>query len=142
MRRTGRALRSTVATASRVETTETKTFYATDLGPPRGLSAEHADKVAPNRRTIRVGHVEATSHGTLRCLRDGDDVVVVLKKGRKQVGRKLILQGARGSAFKEAAFSVEVDEFIGSPWHELEYTSLWTVQGLREKGQMEASIER
>lgn len=142
MRRNGRAVRSTVAAASRVETTHTKTIYATDLGLPRPLSPKHKARVAPNPRVIRVGHVEATPHGTLLCLREGDDVVVVLKKGKKQIGRRLMLRGARGRSFKEAAFSVEVDEFIGTPWHELEYTSLWTVQGLREKGQMEASIER
>jgi hypothetical protein len=133
---------STLATATRVKTIHAKTIYATDLCVPRPLSNEHGAKVTHNRRTIRVGHVEKTPHGVLRCERRGNAVAVVLRKGRNVVGRRLMLIGAAGDGpFPEAAFSVEVDEFIGTPWHELEYTSLWTVHGLRTKGQMEASVD-
>jgi hypothetical protein len=137
------AARSNLATASRVETTHTRSVYATDLSSARPLSREHRRRVAKNRRTIEVGHVEETPHGTLRCERQSDAVVVYLQKGKQRVGRTLMLLAAEGDGpFPEAVFSVEVDEFIGTPWHELEYTSLWTVEGLRKKGQMEATVDK
>jgi hypothetical protein len=134
---------SSLASATRIETIHGKTIYATDLSAARPLSAGFRKRVAAKDRTIRVGHVEETKHGTLRCERESDAVVVVLRKGKKQVGRKLMLLRTDGSGpFPEAAFSVEVDEFIGTPWHELEYTSLWTVHGLRTKGEMEGTVDR
>ena len=134
---------STLATATRIDTIDGKTIYATDLGAPRPLSARLRSRVAANRRTIRVGHVEQTPHGVLRCERCRDAVVITLRKGRKVIGRQLMLLRTDGNGpFPESAFSVEVDEFIGTPWHELEYTSLWTVHGLRRKGEMEASVDR
>src|SRR5262245_26147126 len=113
------------------------------MGAGRPLSVRHRDRVASNRRSIRVGHTEETPHGTLHCERRDDAVVVYLEKSGKRIGRALKLLGAKGNGpFPEAAFSVQVDEFIGTPWHELEYTSLWTVHGLRTKGEMEASVDR
>ncbi len=138
-----RAPSSTLATATRVKTIHAKTIYATDMGFARPLSAEHRRRVADTRRTIRVGHVEQTPHGTLSCLRYSDAVVVELRKGKKLVGRALMLHGAKGNGpFPESSFSVQVDEFIGTPWHELDYTSLWTVKGLREKGTAELFIDK
>lgn len=46
-----------------------------------------------------------------------------------------------GARLPESAFSVEVREFIGSPWHELDSVSLWTVRGLRAKGEAEAFVD-
>ena len=131
------------ATASRVETTHTKSIFATDLSEGRPVSAEHRRRLTKNLRTIWVGHREDTPFGTLRCLREGDDVVVSLSKRARLVGRRLILRGAASlkGPLREADFSVEVDEFIGTPWHEVEYTSLWTVHGLRTKGEMESQID-
>jgi hypothetical protein len=135
---------STLATASKVVTTHTRTIYATDLGAGRPLSKQFRARVAKNRRRIRIGHEEVTPFGTLRCLREGDDAVIELRQGKQRVGRRLVLPGAaqRAESFAESDFSVEVDEFIGTPWHEFESTSLWTVQGLRTKGKMEATIDR
>lgn len=145
MSQNGNPRRSTLATASRVETTHGKTIYATDLGPARPISRANRAHVFRNRRKISVGHVELTPFGVLRCTRRGDTVVVSLHRGkaRAQVGRSLILTnvGESDGPFRETDFSVEVSEFIGTPWHELDYTSLWTVHGLRTKGGMEASID-
>jgi hypothetical protein len=143
MPRNSAAPRSNLATASKVETTQTQSIYAADLGAPRPLSAAQRHRVASNARTIRVGHSEETPHGTLRCERRSDAVIVHLQKGKKRIGRVLMLLRADGDGpFPESAFSVEVDEFIGTPWHELEYTSLWTVHGLRTKGEMETTVDR
>ncbi len=141
-----RAARPT-ASATAVPTTDGKTIYATDLGPPRPLSNEHAGAVERSRRELRLGQVEVLPHGTLRCERDGSHVVVAVRKGGRLVGRELRLgpfppeRLVPGARFREADFTVEVREFIGTPWHELEYTSIWTVAGLRKDGEMERSID-
>lgn len=142
MHRNSPARRSTLATASRVATTHTRTVYATDLGAARPLSAPQRALVARNQRRIAVGHEERTPFGTLRCERVGNEVVVRLQRGRRLVGRALSLRGAGDGPYREAAFSVEVDEFVGTPWHELEYTSVWTVHGLRTRGREELTVDR
>ena len=134
--------------ATRVPTLEAKTIYATDRSSARPLSSKLALRVFDNRALIRVGAVEQLPHGTLRCQLVGDRLVVSVEKGRRRVGRQLSLAPSsnvllvEGAFVPESAFSVEVDEFIGTPWHELEYTSVWTVHGLRLNGRMELSVDR
>jgi hypothetical protein len=133
-----------MATASKVATIDAKTIYATDLSEARPIAAEHRKRVQKNGRTIRVGHIEQTPHGTLRCVREGEAIVIKLEKNGALVGRALILpfpRNEKAGALRESDFSVQVSEFIGTPWHALDYLSFWTVQGLRTKGTMEASLE-
>lgn len=138
---------SRTAAATTIATLETKSLYATDRSDSRPLAAANAKRVVPNPRTIAVGSVERLAHGELRCFAEGTRVVVELRRGRKRVGRALSIEAppalrVEGAEVPEAAFSAEVNEFIGSPWHELEYTSLWTVHGLREKGEAETFFDR
>lgn len=141
------ALAST-AGASRVPTLETTSLYATDLGGARPLSERLAPHVARTRRRITVGQEERLPHGTLRCFAKDGRVVVEVRRGRQRVGRALWVTPPSpsllrpGARLPEAAFSVEVNEFIGSPWHELDYTSVWTVRGLRKNGEAEACVDR
>ncbi|MBL8921781.1 MAG: hypothetical protein JNJ54_23185 [Myxococcaceae bacterium] len=130
---------SRTARATATPTLETKSLYATDRGESRPLSTSLRPLVKPNGRRITVGQVEQLPHGTLRCFAEGGRVVVEVKDGRTRVGRALSVAAppslrVEGAELLEAVFSAEVDEFIGSPWHELEYVSLWTVHGLRTKG--------
>ena len=137
-----------IASASRVETHHSKSIYAADMGPPRPLRPEWDSKVEPNSRKIEVGSVEELPHGTLRCFRRRGKVVVELRKLGELVGRRLELTPSDpallqdGALIHEGAFSVEVDEFVGTPWHEDEYTSVWTVHGLRTRGEMELTVAR
>lgn len=131
------------ASATGVATTHTRSVYAADVGAQSPLSATLAAKVVANDRTIRVGATERLSHGVLRCFVEGDRVCVEVRRGNARVGRRLSIRPAqpprRGDAFPEAAFSVEVREFIGTPWHEIDAVSVWTVHGLRTSGQAELS---
>lgn len=132
------------AAATALPVTHTKSIYAADMGAARPVSAERARRVHPNPRLIAIGSSEQTRHGRLVCERTGADAVVVkLLDGTKQVGRALMVR-VRGphAQVPEAAFSCEIDEFIGTPWHELSYTSVWTVHGLRTKGEAELTIDR
>lgn len=134
------------ASASRVATTHTKTIYATDLGDAKPLSATLAAKVVPNERRVRVGASETLPHGVLTCFVERDRVCVEVRRGNRRVGRQLSIRPPRpptpGDSFPEAAFSVEVREFIGTPWHELDSVSVWTVYGLRTNGAAEFNEER
>jgi hypothetical protein len=138
---------SRTARATATPTLETKSLYATDRSESRPLSAARRRLVAPNPRRIAVGQVERLPHGTLRCFAEGGRVTVEVRKGHERVGRALSIAAppglcVEGAELPEAAFSAEVDEFIGSPWHELEYVSLWTVHGLRTKGEAERFVDR
>ncbi|MEW5740833.1 MAG: hypothetical protein AB1938_18080 [Myxococcota bacterium] len=140
------ALAST-AGASRTPTTETKSLYAADLGAASPLSARFRSYVRPSARFISVGAEERLPHGVLRCFAREGRVFVEVHRGRKLVGRTLWVKPENpqllrpGALLPEDAFSVEVREFLGSPWHEKDYVSLWTVRGLREKGEAEAFID-
>ena len=43
-------------------------------------------------------------------------------------------------AIPETVFSVTFSEFQGTPWSEDDYTSIWTVRGLRKDGSAEVFI--
>jgi hypothetical protein len=145
-RRALTALAST-ATASVVPTIHGRSLYAADRGVGRPLSARFASHVVPTRTELIIGQLERLAHGVLRCFVRRGRVVVELRKGRRRVGRALSVlpddpsQLVTGARVPEDAFSTEVPEFIGSPWHELEYMSLWTVRGLREKGTAEVIVD-
>lgn len=138
---------ASTATATVAPTIHSRTLYAVDRGAARPLSTRFASRVAPTRRHLVIGQVEHLAHGVLRCFVRRGRVVVELRKARRLVGRALSVRPrdravlVNGARFPEAAFSVEVSEFIGSPWHELEYVSLWTVRGLREKGTAEVIVD-
>lgn len=140
------ALAST-AGATVVPTLETKSLYATDHGAARPLSPRFASRVKRSARRITVGQVERLPHGVLRCFAKAGRVVVEVRQGRKRVGRALWVTPSDaallrdGARLPESVFSVEVREFIGSPWHELDYVSLWTVRGLRAKGEAETFVD-
>lgn len=90
-------------------------------------------------RTIRVGDTEdLPGGGQLRCVVDGDRVVVAVFDG--DVARQPILglscpaaSRVPGHAFDEGEFSRVLDSYtINSPWHDGEYTCLvLTVDCLR-----------
>lgn len=85
-------------------------------------------------RTIRVGHVEdLPGGGQLRCVVDGDRVVVAVFDG--DVAREPILGVERGGrdAFDEGELSRVLESYrINSAWHDGEYTCLvLTVDCLR-----------
>ncbi len=134
--------------ASPLPTTKSRTVYATDTGPAHALSGEAARRAHPNEAWISVGSEEHLPHGTLRCEVRGDAVVVELTRAGRVIGRTLTLVPRDkallrpGARIPEAAFSAEVSEFIGTPWHEVDYSSVWTVHGLRKNGEMELSVER
>jgi hypothetical protein len=134
-------------TASRVKTLETRSLYAADTGDPRPLRADWYSKIADDRREIHVGQREELPHGTLRCRARGRSIVVELRQGDEQVGRELIFRPKdasllqNGAAVPESIFNIEVREFIGSPWHEMDYVSIWTVHGLRRDGKAELFVD-
>ncbi|MCC6335562.1 MAG: hypothetical protein IT380_16420 [Myxococcales bacterium] len=138
---------SSTAGASREPTTETKSLYAADMEAAEPLSARFRAHVKPSRRFIAVDSEERTPHGTLRCFARDERVVVEVRRGRALVGRALWVKPASpallqpGALIPEDGFAVEIPEFLGSPWHEDDYVSVWTVRGLREKGSAEAWVD-
>lgn len=137
---------ASTASASAIGTTQTTSLYAADLGPSEPLSATLRKRAKPNDRRIAIGHQERLPHGVLRCFIDGPRVCVEVRQGKKVVGRRLSIrppleQLRFGEPFPEDVFSAQVREFIGTPWHELDSISVWTVQGLREKGEAEFHLD-
>lgn len=134
------------ATASKLTTTHTKSIYAADTSEARPLSPANRRHVVVNERTIAVGAREATPYGVLTCRADGDALIVSLHRRGVLVGRELVYWPEdrallrRGALVAESAFSIEVDEFLGTPWHEVDSTVFWTVHGLRTRGGLEASV--
>ncbi|MFO0597895.1 MAG: hypothetical protein U0228_21515 [Myxococcaceae bacterium] len=135
------------ATATRIPTTHTRTVYATDRGVARPLSESSRRLVEHTGKRIRVGSTSATPWGELRCFAQSGCLVVELTRAGERVGRALIYRPTSAEALQhgalvpEAHFSVEVREFIGTPWHEDESLSLWTVHGLRSKGTAERFVQ-
>ena len=142
-----RAALASTARASHTTTLETTSLYAADMSDARPLSERFTRHAASSRRFITVGSEERGPHGVLRCFAKDGRVVVELRKGRKRVGRALWVAPddasllEPGARVPEDAFSVEIRELIGSPWHELNYVAVWTVRGLREKGTAEAWVD-
>lgn len=134
------------AAATALGTTHTSSIYAADLGPSQPLSSELRRRAKGGTREITIGHSEVLAHGTLRCFIEGRRVCVEVRKGKKLVGRRLSIQPALGQlrfgeAFPETVFSAQVREFLGTPWHELDSISVWTVHGLRTNGEAEFHVD-
>lgn len=138
---------SSTAGATRLPTTESKSVYAADVGAPKPLSGGLRAHTKPSRRFIEVGSVERTPHGSLRCYAQEGRVIVELRRRKQRVGRALWVTPRDeallkpGARIPEDAFSVEIREFVGTPWRELDSVSVWTVRGLREKGEAEAFVQ-
>lgn len=118
-----------------------------DLGS-RPAQAEFKRQLPASRRTIRVGAVQRTSHGTLRCERRGNSLVVSLIRSDGRPCPELVYRPREaahlidGAEIPESAFDTQTEEFVGTAWQELHFISVWTVSSLRERGEPALTAER
>ena len=135
---------SGTVSCSKISAIHTKSIYANDMGMGGPVADKYRNRIRPNSLLIQVGYREKHPFGELRCYRRGNKVVVgVYKKDRTINGRELYFTPddksllKKGAKIPEAVFTVQVSEFIGTPWHEINRVSIWTVAGLRKNGECE-----
>jgi hypothetical protein len=99
--------------------------------------------VPKSKKVIKIGQVEKTPFGALKCFMRKNIAVVGLYKGKKVIGYELLYEPKQEEIKKgilEWKFDLQNTSVMGTDWDYQDTTTFfWTIKGLREKGAFETS---